>query len=474
MGFQPVFVANQNLAMERYSSSLKSEAVSGGSTISVYSITEFSINLILLIGEFGSEQAEIILTHAATAPSVNTVTLASALRKDHPKDTKVYIIPFDKVEISWCATETGSKDVLATISINPEEIETIYDDTTNTSGYYFSRYKNSITNVFSNYTDPYPFTGLPLNTVGAAIQSAMAFMGAEFSKTLTYQVLIDETNNFLSDVRGRLKKWSNFQETGSIVGTLTAGVVKLVMPDTIYDKNSNKSVISVKIGKNDSLKWISRKEYLDKMSGSSYTEVATQPSVGDTTLVLDDTSDLDDDGSIDVFVSGVKYTVEYTDNDRTTNTLSGIAASGDGSIEFSFPVDSQVLQGVDYNYPQFYNVYDGYLYLYPMIDEDQVDHHDRNILMDFYTDIVRVDSAADVIQATRYDALTDYLKYVIRCVRDRKGLGDSNDPHYLSFERKINRAVINDDNGELRAFRPRRFASNNRNSNQRDLGRIDY
>jgi hypothetical protein len=62
-----------------YETFLTAEATAGVSTLTVGNIKNFAINQILLIGELGDENSEIIKTHTATAPTGSTITLLSAL-----------------------------------------------------------------------------------------------------------------------------------------------------------------------------------------------------------------------------------------------------------------------------------------------------------------------------------------------------------------------------------------------------------
>ena len=54
-----------------------------------------------------------------------------------------------------------------------ESMETNYSDTTYTSGYYFTRFYNSIDNTHSDYSDAIPYGGFADNTVGYVIDLAM-------------------------------------------------------------------------------------------------------------------------------------------------------------------------------------------------------------------------------------------------------------------------------------------------------------
>ena len=120
-----ITINNAELLEEAYQTSLSASATSGGSTISVYSISNFAVNQVLLVGEFGQEGSEIIKTHATTAPSGTTITLASNLAKSHPKDVKVYVLPYDQAQFYHATTSAGSKTLLSTSDIDEEALETI-------------------------------------------------------------------------------------------------------------------------------------------------------------------------------------------------------------------------------------------------------------------------------------------------------------------------------------------------------------
>ena len=429
-------------------SNLNASVASASGTITVYSIVSFAINQVLIIGEPGSAGSELVKTHAATAPTGSTVTLASNLTKAHAKDTPVYIVPFDQIETSHADTETGAKTVLSTATINPELVENFYQDTSSTAGYYFTRFKNSIATTYSSYSDPIPYGGLPDNTVGYAIDVAMNELGAKFTERLTFDMLIQFSKQMLRLVRGKLRSWSKYQEYDYVIGTLGRGVRRYSMPTTIYDKNSSRSILNLKIGNEFPLTYIDRSEYLQATEDSVYTEVATEAAIGATSLVLDDTSDLDDDGSIDVIISNEKYTIEYTANDRDTNTLTVDV----DQITVVLTVDSSVWQGITEETPQYYSVWDSYIYLWPMITSS---YTGRNLTMDFYTDIEDINSQADVLSGSKFDLLIPYLKWKIRSINENNGKEEMNDPSFLQFRELLQDAIKNDSTAEIESFRPR-------------------
>lgn len=449
MAYQPIIAQNSQLVLNRYHSNLSADASAGASTISVYSISQFAVNKVLCIGELGNEGTEIINTHGSTAPTGTTVTLAASLAKAHPKDTPVYIIPFDQIEFSRATTVDGVKSVLgAVLDIDPEQESMMYEDVTNTTGFYFTRYKNSISGNFSQYSDGVEYTGHEENTVGYAVNTALDELNQKMSDRLTYNMVISWTNQMLRLVRGKMKVWSNYQAFDYDMGNVSMGVRRFALPDDLYDKNSNKSILNVRIGDDTPLTYIDHSEYLQGTEDATYTEVATQAVATDTSLVLDNTEDLPDTGSVSVYVSGEKYTVEYTANDKSTGTLTVDA----DVITATLPVDSPVWYNVQEGGSEYYSIWDGYLYLWPMITSD---FKGQRILIDYYTDIVSVDSDADVITGPRFDMLIHWLKFKMRAVTENNGKEDLADPSYIQYAEILSDARRLEESGQVNSFRPR-------------------
>lgn len=452
MSLQPIIVNNKELELiSLYHSSLKKDYAAGVSAAELYNINQFAVDLIIVIGEYGNPGSELIKTHASTAPTGSTITFAANTTKPHAKDTPVYIYEFDQVEFSHAADLSGAKSVLGSIqTLDPTTDKMAYNDTANSAGYYFTRYKNSITSVFSDYSDGVPYSGLPINTVGYAIDTAMNELDAKFSEVLTFGKLIGTARQMLRLVRGKMKAWAKYQEYDYVSGTTEMGVNKIAVPTTLYDKNSNRSVLNVRIGGQSSpLNKIDRDEFIMRLDEAVNTTVATQAEIAATSLVLTDTSDLEDSGAVNVYVSGVKYTITYATNTRSINTLSGIETD---QITVVLPVASQVWQNGEEGIPTDYNISDGYLYFWPMVSSSFVG---RNIVMDFYTDIEDIDSQMDVILGTKFDMLIPYLKWKIRTFTENNGKEDLKDPSLAEFRELLNDAKANDGGAESEGFHPR-------------------
>ena len=438
--------SNANLLEDAPHSSLSSSATAAAGTIGVYSITDFAVNKTLLIGEFGQEGSEIINVHASTPISGTTITLASNLVKSHPKDTKVYVLPYNYVQFYRATTTTGDKTQLGSdTSINAESVETIYTDTTNSTGYAFTMFYDSLGGTYSDYSDPIPYEGLGSNTVGYAVNLAMTELKKEFSDTLTYDMLLNEINACLRYVRGKLKRWSNVQEFDYIVDQMNRGEYSWALPSTYYDPNSNRSMLQVRVGTDTALTYKDKKEFDEYFYDVVKTTVATTASLGATSIVLTSSDDFPETGTFHVYISNTVYDITVTANDQDTNTLTCSATT------VEIPAGTNIWYGESEDTPEYFSVWDGNLYIWPLCGSD---NYGYNIYLDFYTEIVEVDSDADEITLARFDMVKHWLKWQIRNITENNGQVNLADGDFVMFQNILSNAIRREASGQKFKMKP--------------------
>lgn len=444
MATRLISVSNKDLLVDAYDTNLKSPAYSGVNTLTVYSISKFAVNQVLCIEEPGTENAEIILTHGSTAPTGNTITLASNLVKDHPADVKIYIIPFDQVEFSYATTATGTPAVMSTVAIDPEMEDTIYNDSAHASGFYFTRFKNSLLSTYAGYSDAIPFDGFASNTVGYIIDIAMQESQKLFTQKLTYDSLVREINECLRYVRGQLKRWSSNQVNNYELGQANRGIYSLPLPDDYYDKNSNRSCLDVRVGTQGHLVYVDKKEFDNLMIDIAHSTITVTGSVGATSITLDNSDSFPSEGTISVFINNVLQNITYSSNDVSTGVLSGIPVSGTGSVVTEIPVGTNIWSGLTEGSPNWFTIYGGYLYFWYPSDETITG---RTVYMDYYTDIIEVNSDSDEIPLAKFDMIKHWLKCSIRTITERNGKPDINDPDFQLFTTILNTAIRRETTG---------------------------
>lgn len=173
-------------------------------------------NKVLLIGEWGAEDAEIV-----TISSVidNLVTLLDTTTFSHTESTKVYVLPYDSVQFYyWTDTTFANAVVLgAPVAINPKSVYTTYVDTTNTLGYAWYKFVDTsdIVFVYSVESNPIPYTDFPANSAKKILDSffsnlknkelklitledAFSWLSEAYSITVNRLNMINPTNKLIS------------------------------------------------------------------------------------------------------------------------------------------------------------------------------------------------------------------------------------------------------------------------------------
>jgi hypothetical protein len=420
----------------------------GDAQVFLQDYTGFLDNQILLIEEIGTESAEIVTVNGT--PSVNAgAVLDSVLVRSHPVGSKVYVLQYDQFELSHATTATGSKTTLTTtlgsgiVAIQPDMPIQEYVESEYSSGYYFARYKNSITATFDSYTDALTYGGWSGNTLGYMVDRVLRDTNLAFSEKITTSDFIAWANAGLDEVKGKIKRWPEHFKDNTITGQVSRGTNIVAMPSDIYDTETNKSVVGFRIGTTGNLTYQDPTAFDALFSGVATTQVRTQATAGSTSLALDNSYDFEDSGTIHVYISGTQYAITYTAVTRDTVTgataaLTGIPASGTGSITVTIPVDTYVWQGETEGIPSVFTVRNGQFEFYPLADST---HDNKNVYADYNTVVTAVDSMGDSIDFQRYNMLLNYLCWRAETKNRNDGNPDPQNGWYVKFKELLNDAI---------------------------------
>ena len=427
------------------SSILAEQATAGDAQIFLQDYTGFLDNQALLIEDFGSETAEVVTVNGT--PAVNTgAVLDTVLVRSHPVGSKVYILEFDQIEFSHSVTATGSKTTLTTtlgsglVSLQADTKLQLYNETQYTSGYYFARYKHSIAGTFSDYTDPLVYGGWDQNTVGYMIDRALSDLSETLSNKLTRIDCYAWINAGLKQVQGKLKRWPEHYSYNAVLGQIQRGDNTTAMPTDAYDTETNKSIIALRVGDSLKLQYLSPGDFDTMLDGVRTTGVTTQATVGQTTLAIDNSYDFPDSGTVNVYVSNVKYSITYTGVTRsaTAGVLTGVPASGTGSITVTIPAGTQVWQNESEGNPLWFTVRNGNIEHWPLADGS---HDNMNLYGDYSKVATVVDSDGDTIDLQRYDMIQAFLTWRVKMKTRNNGTLDQNDAYYTTFKELLNDAI---------------------------------
>lgn len=125
-----------NLDSQAQSSYLATSQSSGGTSLYVKNINDFTDNYAVQIGATGEETAEIQIISGN--PSGTTVNLLGTLKFDHSVDTPVYAIKHNQIKIyrNTSGTTTPATEI-DTVNITPDSEFTQYTDVNGNSDYWY-------------------------------------------------------------------------------------------------------------------------------------------------------------------------------------------------------------------------------------------------------------------------------------------------------------------------------------------------
>lgn len=383
--------------------SAASAAASG--TFTVESISGFSVGNMLIVGVIGEERTEVLRVHTSSAPSGSTITLNANSAYRHEVGTPVYFVDFDQVEFSRSTTETGSKSVLATSTMTPDMMDTIYDDLTNTTGYGFTRFKNSASATFSGYYDAIPYAGYSLDACASIFDRALSMAGARISPRLKYEDMFRFLNDFVSYANQKNTRWSESKSLNYLVDTVSTGDWEFVMPATISKNTDPSAVIALRVRGFVPLTYVSQRQWDQLTRDLRFTTLAADVAVIDTTITLSNSYDFPDSGSIEIEGDSIAY----TGNTRATGTLTGVTA-----ISAVHSSGAYIFSAVNFikGDPLWYTVPSpGYFRVWPVCGTNS---NNRLLYSDFYRIIPNVNSLGDKIYLTRNLAAIQYMAYRIK------------------------------------------------------------
>lgn len=404
---QPIRVPIQDLLIDPPAQTLLSADVAAGSNqISVANITGFAVNQILLIGDPGNENSEIIKTSASSAPASGIIYLASNTVYAHTASTPVTVLYFDQIQYYNATTVTGSKSQLGSdTNIRADQLTTDYNDTAGSTGYYFARFKNSITSATSPYSSACPVDAYTMLSARSIIDAALGMINKETSPVFTDEYAFQMIDACQMEVLREFKRWSFMQAFNIIIGTTETGTFKILAPDDLDDNLTYKSIWNFRIGREYDMTWVDKAEFDALLQGVGYSTVAVAALAGATTLQLVSTKDFThQQGSVQVGPN--VYT--FTANDTTTNTLTlGSALLAD------VPENQDVFQFVGLGYPTYWTIWDGYIYHWPPTSSP---YNGRNYWLDYYKKLVQTTTDTQQIVLPDPTVVQYYLawKFLLR------------------------------------------------------------
>lgn len=423
-----IYIQNSDLTREKRFTYLASDVSSGGTVLIVQSGIGFqnldtSSGQILCIGEIGNEKTEIIRTSTQYPVAGTSITLGAAgLGFDHPQDTKVTIIDWDRADIQWSATSTGTKSTIRAypIYIQPDLREMLVQDTSKTSGYYFVRFNETIGNTASDWSDPIPFGGFDDNTVFAIKKLALDSAHEEIDGDLITHEFLNESlwearrEYHQSPGKRPFRRKYNF-----ILGSSAlTGSYRVELPTDVENPFSAENIYGVRVGSNPNMAYYDKKDWdFDYLNKNHSTLDLPYTNGVSTSIWLANGRDFS--ASANIVVEGMTIGLSRITGEQNSFKIitQGTPTYGTASA------GSDAWENISLGLPDKFTVWAdpaGSAYIY-FNRPFSTSYTNENIYLDYYRTLVGYDSDADQLDEPNYDMFVNYLAWKIRA-RKAKGV----------------------------------------------------
>ena len=328
---------------------LTAAASAAGTSLTVKNNSGFiTDNLYIMIGEPGQEKTEIMqnnsYTTVGTSITIDREGGAGGLRFDHDIDTPIYVIDYNQVEFSHAATAAGSKSVIqAATAVTPDSEFSRYEDTSNTTGFGFVRFKNATSGSFSVYSVAIPYTGYTANMLRSIRKKVRRLLDEPDDDRVTDDEITEEINMAQTEVAHE-RLWSFYEKTKSF--SSVANQYKYTLATDcyrLYDSNFDTQPLGVR-----SMRWwnlqrwdtdvssdptditIWRNEayvypYPSDSADTTAIDDASDITASDTTITVDSTSSFQSQGRIIIDSEVIIYT------GTTSTTFTGCTRGAEGT-----------------------------------------------------------------------------------------------------------------------------------------------
>jgi len=393
-----------------HKTTISTASAAAASSLTVVNTNQMITDEYVIIGGYGSATAELILT--GTISTDTALPLATNTDFAHAAGTVVQHVFYNQIEIDYStdldtlwtsgayATLSDASDAatwvnLSTVDIEISQKETVVHDT-NDSRAYRARYKNADDTAYSAYFYIKLSSGFNEFGLEDIATRAARITNKKISPDDTGQInipfLIEQANTCIRKVHSKRKRWSYNQSFDVVMSEITSGQNDYLVPNNIDISDTNKSTFNVRINDGHDLGYMDKNEFDIIFKDVHNSELAGALSNVSATIVLDDTSDFPDSGSFTVTTGTTQDTVDYSANNRSTNTLTVTDAASD--VTTTHATDTDVWINAPYGTPRFYTIYDGKMHF------DAVPNtllYQRTIKIDFYKKLVMVNSFDDYI-----------------------------------------------------------------------------
>ncbi len=430
-----LFVQFPDLA-ENESTYLNTDAASGASSFTVDNGSKFAVGEYVVIGNPGSEKAEIVRIHTATTPTSTTITLNAVSVFAHNRGERVTFIPYNQIVLEKSTDGGSTYASLATVDIRADATETYYQDTTGLSTYYYrAKFSNSASSGVSSFSDGIISSGYLANSAGAVIRAALTSLGEKIdSEVITKEFLFQALDEGRGEVDRHkdVERWDFRTAFDYNAGSILPGMFQLALPTDIREGDTFKNVLELRVGINNyPVDKADKRRINDWYRGVSRSTLNGAITSGSTSIILTSSGDFDESGAVSIageLVSDTIDEVDYTSNTPATNTLAGVT-----NIAGNHASGVVVWQGASFGMPVEFTIYEDKITFSQPFSNDEAG---ENVWLDYYKVRTRLDSDADLFDEPFYQIYIAYLRWRIK-KRKNPSLSQKEDSDYEQFSKEV-------------------------------------
>ena len=418
---------------------LRSSVAAAGVTLAVDDNQGLADNDFLLFGEVGDGKTEDTDINGAVSRGT-ALTITNTLAYAHDLDTPITKILERGIAIYGAATDGGSGTLIASIGaitasgtqladatmIQWNKQNTVYTlvSTDTTYAYYYAVFTDGTTD--SDASDYVLAAGLGNTAIQEQVDSALDMCDEEINESgqITRKFLLRQCNKwqdtvsqyiYVNEKNTRIvKDWIHelIKNDTSISATENENEYALSgLTYTLKYPDSKQGILDVRFG-TGILDYVDPAEMDKDFENIHRTEVKTAITASDTSIVLDSTYELADDGS--VYIG--EDTITYTGNTKATGTLTGCTG-----VDNSHSVDAAVWQNVQPGLPTKYTIFDGKIIVNCPIDTDYVGYKFK---FKYLKALTKFSDFSDTTEIPFYNSLETFLRSRIELKKGNRSEGD--------------------------------------------------
>ena len=241
---------NSNLTIGAKYSYLNNNYASGITEIIVSSSSGFIADQYVLLGKWGSETSEIIQIDSV-ASDTHTLTLKVATKFAHSESTKITIITYNQAKFYQTASTVfdATENYLGAIDVQADSLDTIYQDSVNTTGYGWFKFYNETNSKITVESNAIPYGDFAANTAKKIIDGFLRSLNQKDSKLISLTDAFEWLSEGYSIATTELNLVNReYKATVSTDQIVTHGTIEYDFPTncseilSIWDETNSKEV----------------------------------------------------------------------------------------------------------------------------------------------------------------------------------------------------------------------------------------